>query len=530
MTPTESDQMITTPLFPRRYRRFALWGVLIVGLASCAVGPDFVRPAPPAAVGYTSSEVPPVVAPGANQAEQRLATGQTVSAQWWQLFHSERLNQVLQQAIAGNRTLETARATLAQAQQAVIQARGGFYPQVNLSAMAQRQRASSSGLGGAGSAVIASAPVNLYSVGATVSYAPDAFGGTRRRVEQQEALAESQRYQLAAAYLTLTGNAVSQAINIASARLQVSVVEAIIADDEQNLRLVQTKFDAGKAARSDVLTAESQLANDRTQLPPLRQQLSAARHALSILAGKFPAEWSPPDFDFAEYALPEELPASLPSQLVRQRPDILAAEAQLHANSAAIGVATAQMYPDITLSGSISLESLSTATLFQGSSRIWSVVSELTAPVFHGGALEAQKQGAVEAFRASLATYQQTVLQAFGQVADTLRALGHDAELTAAQKRALDTSSESLALQRLSYEAGKSSLLQLLDAERTQQQARLGYARAQAQRFQDTAQLFVAMGGGWWNDKELFPDGSAVQPTATTGSEPKPSSDSKAKR
>lgn len=500
----------------------------IAGLAGCAVGPDFVRPQPPAVTGYTAAEVPATVAPGAEQAEQRLATGQTVSAQWWQLFRSQRLNQVVEQAVTGNRTLESARATLAQAQQAVIQARGGFYPQLDLSATAQRRRSAASGLSPAGSVVSTSAgPVNIYSVGGTVSYAPDVFGGTRRRVEQQEALAENQRYQLAAAYLTLTGNAVTQAINIAATRLQIAAVEAIIAEDEKNLNLVRTKYEAGKAARSDVLAAESQLANDRTQLPPLRQQLTVARHALTILVGKFPAEWSPPDLDLAEFMLPGELPVSLPSELVRQRPDILAAEAQLHASSATIGVATAQMYPSITLSGTIGFDSLSSANLFESANRSWSVLSDLTAPIFHGGALAAQKQGAVEAFRASLATYEQTVLQAFGQVADTLRVLGHDAELVAAQKRALDTSTESLALQRISYEAGKSNLLQLLDAERSQQQARLGYARAQAQRFQDTAQLFVAMGGGWWSEAGLLQNAPVARPVSTTGTTPQPGADSK---
>ena len=248
-------------------------------------------------------------------------------------------------------------------------------------------------------------------------------------------------------------------------------------------------------------TAESQLANDRTQLPPLQQQLSVAHHALSVLVGKFPGQWSAPDFDLTEFALPAELPVSVPSDLVHQRPDILAAEAQLHASSAAIGVAASQLYPGITLSGTLGVESLSTATLFQSSSRFWNLVANLTAPVFHGGALEAQKQAAIDTFRASAATYQQTVLTAFGQVADVLRALDHDAELVAAQKHALDTSATSLALQRLSYTAGKSDLLQLLNAERAHQQARLGYARAQAQRYQDTTQLFVAMGGGWMTAK-----------------------------
>jgi len=468
------------------------------------VGPDFVQPSPPEVKDYTSAALPGVLTPGNGEPEQHLVTGQAISAEWWALFESPVLNQVIEQAIAGNRTLAAAKATLAQAQQVVLQARGAFYPQLDLAANVQRQQtngvANSSG----------SPPFNLYSLGPTVSYAPDVFGGTRRHVEQQEALAENQGYQLAAAYLTLTGNAVSQAINIASARMQLSAAEDIIAQDTRDLDLVRQTYEAGKAAQSDILTAQSQLANDRTLLPPLRQQLSVARHALSVLVGQFPDEWtptntptwSPPDFELTEFKLPDELPISLPSELARQRPDILAAEAQLHAASAEVGVTVAQMYPSITLSASAGLESLSANTLFQGSSLIWSLASGLSAPIFHGGALEAQRQAAIDAFQASLATYQQTVLQAFGQVADSLRALQYDSELVNSERSALDTSSASLALERLMYEAGKADLLSLLTAERAYQQARLGYAHAQGQRYLDTTQLFVALGGGWWEARE----------------------------
>lgn len=490
----------------RRCGRLALamgWAVVLFG---CAVGPDFVRPVPPQVTRYTATKTPAVMAPGAGEPAQQLASGQAISAQWWALYRSQRLNQVLDQAIADSPTLAAAKATLAQAQQAVMQAQGGYYPRLDIAANAQHQRTTSSRLVGNGpSAAAVSTTSNLYSLGPTVNFAPDVFGGTRRRVEQQEALAENQRYQLAAAYLTLTGNAVTQAINIASTRLQINAVQDIIADDERNLRLVRLKFEAGKAARLDVLTAESQLANDRTQLPPLQQQLSAAHHALSVLIGKFPGQWSAPDFDLSEFTLPAELPVSVPSDLVRQRPDILAAEAQLHASSAAIGVAASQLYPSITLSGSLGVEALSTATLFRASSKFWSLVANLTAPIFQGGVIEAQKQAAVDALRASAATYQQTVLTAFGQVADVLNALAHDAELVSAQKNALDSSAASLRLQRLSYEAGKSDVLGLLDAQRTYQQAQLGYARAQAQRYRDTSQLFVAMGGGWWETTLVSP-------------------------
>ena len=230
-----------------------------------------------------------------------------------------------------------------------------------------------------------------------------------------------------------------------------------------------------------------------------------ANDALSILLGRFPAEWSPPAFDLDRLTLPGELPVSLSSDLVHQRPDILASEASLHAASAAIGVATAQMYPSITLSASVGLETFMSSGMSAATSEMWNIASGITAPIFEGGALVAQKQGAVDAFRGSLATYQQTVLQAFGQVADTLQALAHDADLVAAARHALDVADASLVLQRLSYQAGKSDVLLLLDSQRLDQQARLSYARAQTQRYQDTAQLFVAMGGRWWTAGDLGP-------------------------
>jgi NodT family efflux transporter outer membrane factor (OMF) lipoprotein len=475
-----------------------------VGLAAClalaaaactAVGPDFKRPAPPEVAAYLPPE-PAAGAPmrqgqeppeSAAAAAQRIALGRQIPAQWWQLFHSPRLDETLRQAIAANHSLAAAKATLAQAQEAVAVASAALYPQLDLGASARR------------SAVGAGSGVNLFSVGPSAGYSIDAFGGTRRRIEQEWALADAQRYQLAAAYLTLTGSSVTSAIAIASARLEIATVEDLIRNDEKNLALVRREFDAGKVPRSEVLTASAQLENDRTQLPGLRQQLSVARHALAVLTGRAPGEWSPPDFDVGELTLPEELPVSLPSELVRQRPDILAAEAQLHADSAAIGVATAQLYPSITLSASLVQEAATLARLVQAASRAWSVGAGLDAPLYRGGALGAQRRAAVDAYDAQLAIYQQTIVQAFGQVADALSALEHDAELVAASNRALDIAGASLALQRSSYAAGKTSALQLIVAENAYSDARLGNARAQAQRLADTAQLFIAAGGGWWN-------------------------------
>lgn len=456
--------------------------LLAFALCGCAVGPDFERPAAPGGNGYTAQPVPDEIVSATGAESQRLLPGERISAQWWELFQSRALNDALHAAIGGNKTLAAARATLAAAQENVLAARGGYWPQVDASASAERHRQTG----------------NLYTVGATASYAPDVFGATARGVEEQQALAEQRNYELAAAYLTLTGDVVTQAITIASLRGQLEATAEVVADDARNLELVRLKYEAGKAPRTDVLTAETQLAIDRTALPGLRQQLSAARDALSVLTGRPPAAWAPPDFDLKDFTLPRELPLSLPSALARQRPDILAAEALLHADSAAIGVATARLYPNITLTASGGQQSLDGGSLFQGANTFWTLAAALTQPIFHGGTLRAQRRAAIDNYQASLATYEQTVLQGLQQVADILQALAQDAELVDAQRQLLESASAALALQRESYAAGKSDVLQLIIAERAYQQARLGMVTAQARRLQDTAQLFVALGGGWW--------------------------------
>jgi NodT family efflux transporter outer membrane factor (OMF) lipoprotein len=464
-------------------------------LCSCAVGPDFERPESPTPPSYTAEPVHTVMSHPASGAEQHLQLAEDLSGQWWELFHSPGLNEVVTRTIADNPSLAAARATLAEAQEAIAAAKGSFFPQIDVGGGVQRTRIP--GLQSGASASTSS----FYSVGPSASYLVDVFGGVRRSVEQQTALAEFQGYELAAAWLTLTGNAVTQSVAIASLRAEIEAVEEVIEDGEQNLALVQRQFEAGKVARSDVLVAKTQLASDRAQLPPLRQRLAVARHAVSALAGQVPALWSPPEFDLEHFELPGELPVSLPSELARKRPDILAAEAQLHAASAAIGVATAQLYPSLTLSGSVAQEALEIGSLFSGGGAAWALAARLTAPLFHGGTLRAQRRAAIEAYQASLATYQQVVVQAFQQVADSLRALENDAELVGAAQELLDTARESLSLQRVSYEAGKTDLLLLLVSERAYQQARSGLAQAQGQRLQDTVQLFVALGGGWWQSK-----------------------------
>lgn len=458
-------------------------------LSACAVGPDFQRPAAPTLQTYDTADLPQ--AERVADSGSPVISGQEVPARWWTLFQSAVLEQTLRLVVENNNTLIAAKATLAQAQQVVIAAKGPLFPQVDLQAGAQRSGSGVLVPAGSGSAS------SLYSIGPTLNYTVDFFGLTRRTVEQQEALAENQQYQLAEAYLTLTGNAVTQAIAIAAARLEIATVEELIASDQQNLDLVRRKFEVGKAARTDILTAESQLLGDRSQISSLRQQLSVARHALAVLASRSSAEWTPPEFDIEGFTLPQEIPVNIPSALVRQRPDILAAEAQLHAASAAVGVATAQLYPTITLTGALTQQSMGVDTLFRGASTLWNFGGNLAVPVFHGGTLEAQRQAARDAFDAQYATYKQTVIVAFGQVADALRALDHDAEFIADARQSLRVSEESLALQRGSYDAGKTSLLDLIVAERAYAQARLSFAAAKIQQFQDIAQLFVVLGGGW---------------------------------
>ena len=470
-------------------------------LAGCQAGPDFVRPPPPATGAYTPHQTQTSFDAGPDDAAQRVIGGQAIPAAWWQLFHSPALDRTVRLALADNPGIDSARATLAQAQQAVLQARGAGLPQLDLAATAERQQGPASILGQQPGR---SLPLyNLYTVGPIASFSPDVFGATARRVEEQASLAQYRAFELAAAQLSVAGDVVTEAVTAASLRAQLDAAQEIVAGDDQNAALVQRKYAAGRTARSDVLLARSQLSNDRALLPPLRQQRAAAEDALAVLVGRFPAQGTPPAFALADFRLPAELPLAVPSALVRQRPDILAAEAQLHAASAAVGVAGAQLYPDITLSATLGTSALTPGALFGSSGTVWSVLGGITAPIFHGGALRAQKREAIEALRAADATYRQTVLQAFGQVADILRALDHDARLVADEHEALDVARASLELQRASYAAGRSDVLHLLDAQRGDQQARMGYARAVAQRDLDSAQLLVAMGGGWTEARAL---------------------------
>jgi NodT family efflux transporter outer membrane factor (OMF) lipoprotein len=480
-------QCIRRPRLPK-VMRMALTCVL--GFAGCTAGPNFTRPVAPPTTRYTAERLN-VENAAASGTAQHIAVGREIEGEWWSLFGSDDIDQLVKQAVNHNRSLEAATATLRQAQQLALAQTGSKYPQVSLSAGVGRQQYGEEFLGGFGNIP----PFTYFAVGPAVSYTLDYTGGVARSVERQYALADVERHQLDAAYLTVTGQAVMQALEIASVRAQIATVETILSEDYDNLRLVQTAFDNGSVSRQDVVSVQSQIANDTTFLPPLRQDLASARHALAVILGQVPAQELPPEVDLAQITLPLELPVSLPSELAHRRPDILAAEARLHAATSRVGIAQSNLYPKIQLSASVGQQSLQAEQLFDRASNAWSLISGLTAPIFNGGTLQAEKRAAVEAMHVSAANYEQTVLEAFAQVADILEALDHDAEQLDAQTHAQQAAQSNIDLARASYQEGNSGVLQVLDAERLYQQARIGYVRAVAQRYIDTVQLFLALGG-----------------------------------
>jgi NodT family efflux transporter outer membrane factor (OMF) lipoprotein len=462
----------------------------VVAFAGCTAGPNFTRPVAPQTTRYTAGTLNAENV-AASDTAQHIALGREIEGDWWTLFGSDAIDQLVKQAVNHNHSLEAATATLRQAQQLALAQTGAKYPQVSLTAGVGRQQYGDEFLGGFGSIP----PFTYFAVGPAVSYTLDYTGGVARSVEQRYAQVDAERHQLDAAYLTVTGQAVMQTLAIASARAQISTVETILSEDNENLRLVQTAFDSGSVSREDVVSAQSQIANDTTLLPPLHQDLSRARHALSVILGQVPANELPPEVDLAQITLPRQLPVVLPSELAHRRPDILAAEARLHAATSAVGIAQSNLYPKIQLSASVGQQSLQADRLFDRASNAWSLISGLSAPIFDGGTLRAEKRAAIEAMHASAANYAQTVLEAFAQVADLLEALDHDAEQLDAQAQAQRAAQSSIDLARASYREGNAGVVQVLDAERLYEQAQIGYVRAVAQRYLDTVQLFLALGG-----------------------------------
>jgi NodT family efflux transporter outer membrane factor (OMF) lipoprotein len=469
----------------------AVVGVLASALgASCASPVTYVRPTEPSQTRYVPTAVAastPVA--GAAQDVPHVSFGDAPPDAWWTLLGSDQVNRLVALALANNQSLVSTQAHLAAARERIRAAQGAWYPQLDVAAGAQRTRYGAPMLG---SLAKDFPPYSAYAVGPTVSYDIDLFGSTRSRVEQATAGMQFESARLQAAGLSVSGNVVIEAVQIATLRAQIRVALGIIADDERTLALIRAARDAGAVSDMDVLSAQSQTDHDRTLLPPLRQELSVAQDVLSSLVGQAPSDWTAPDVELDSLQLAKDLPVVLPSELVHRRPDITAAEAQLHAASATLGVATANLYPHLTLSAAIGEQGL----LGGGPSEAaFDLLAGLTAPVFHGGTLTAERRAAQDEYQAAFAAYRQTILDAFSQVAGSLQALTNDADSLNAQQHALQSASASLALTRQAYAAGKAGYVQVLDAQRLDQQARLGEVQENGQRYVDVVKLLLAAGG-----------------------------------
>lgn len=465
----------------------SLWGCT-------SVGPDFKQPAAPATKTYTTLPEQTVAAPGTLMGgAQHFAVGQNVPSAWWENFGSAKLNRYIEQAQRNSPTLESSQATLRQAQQAyAAQSGSSQFPQVNAKLGAQRQGTNNAGMGQAGGERV----FELYNAGVTVSYNLDLFGGNRRLLESYAAQANYQQYQLEGARLTLAANVVTTAMMQAQYSAQINASGAILAAQQKQLDIARERLKLGAVARGDELALQTQLEQTRAGIPPLQNKLDQVNHLLAVLAGQAPGAAEVPQFALSDFSLPAELPVIIPSELVRQRPDIQASEALLHAASAQYGVAIANAYPQISLSANLGSQALAASSLFGAGSMIWGLAGQLAQPLFNAG-LKAGAKSAEAGFDAAAANYRQTVLQALRNVADVLRALDNDAQTLQAQAAADKSAQAALELMQQQYQMGGASYLQLLSAQQQAQQTHINLIAAQTQRLTDSAALYQAMGGGW---------------------------------
>lgn len=464
---------------------------LVALLGACTAGPNFARPdTPPPQAGYASD--------GAGRA----ALGEGPEIQWWKAFRSPELDSLVARALASNRSLAASKATLESAQERIAAVAGRRLPQVDANARAEYQQFNLSAFGLSGGAFpsLGNPRFDLYTLGAGVGYDLDLFGRNRRALEQTTAEAETRQRQTEAAHLLIAGRVVQQVLAIAALNDRIATERALLNEDERNFTLTQARQRGGVGTMVEVLSAEGQLAADRANLPALEQQLAEARAMLAVLVGLSPAELESTPFVLKSFALPAQVPVALPSALVRKRPDILEAEARLHAATAAIGVAEADLYPDVTLGASLTQSTSQPGKLLSSNFRAFDVFAGLTAPIFHGGTLKAQKRGAEADARAAAATYQQVVLEAFGQVSGLLSALDTDSRALATQQRAAEIADRSLYLSRRSFQVGNSGVLQVLDASRSYQRAQIALLEVRARQYVNVARLHAATAGGWIED------------------------------
>ena len=479
-------------------------GVSLLGLllAGCMVGPDYQNPPAPVLDRITSEPVPAQTLGAATVGgdAQRLVPGRDIPGDWWTLLHSPRIEALVAQALKNSPTLAAAQATLRQARQNTRAEQGGLFPSLTAKASAERERASLATFGQNGTSLY-----TLYSGSLEVSYTLDLFGGTRRGVEQLAAQAEYQRFELEAAYLALTANVVTSALNEASYQAQIDATEEIVRVDRQQLDVVQRRFNLGGVSRVEVLTQQSTLDTALATLPPLRKKRDQERNQLAAYLGVAPSQLSGPPVDLTTLTLPAELPVAVPSQIVAGRPDVRAQAALVHSASAAVGVAIANMLPQVTLTGSYGRDGSTLSNLFTPQGIVWSIAGALTQPVFQGGTLRAKRRAADAALESAAATYSATVASAFQDVANAIVAVLRDAETLQAGLAAEQTAASSLSVTRAQYQAGSTTYVAVLQAEQSYQNAKLNLVADQAARFTDSVALFQALGGGWWRRTDVDP-------------------------
>jgi NodT family efflux transporter outer membrane factor (OMF) lipoprotein len=477
---------------------------LALVLDGCAVGPNFHAPAAPAVSGYTRGALPgsTTATDVAGGAAQNFVTGMDIPGAWWSLFHSRPLNRLIAQSLRNNPDLQSAQQALRVAKENLYAGEGAFFPTLTANGQAAREAVSGIETGQPG----LSETISVVTASLNISYTPDVFGANRRQVEELAAQALYERFELEATYLTLTSNVVVAAVTEASLRGQIAATQDIIKLETDQLGVVNAQFNLGGISKSDVLTQQSTLTATEATLPPLLKQLAQNRDKLTALAGRFPSQEIDQIFALDQLSLPRDLPVSLPSSLVAQRPDIQAAAATLHAASAAIGVATANELPNISITGQIGSEATNFTNLFSPGTEIFSIVGSVAQTLFDGGTLLHKKRAAVATFREDMAQYRSTVIKAFQDVADALRAVQYDADTLKAEATAERTAQDSLNISRDQFRAGSITYLTLIDAERSYQQARINLVQAQASRYSDTAALFQALGGGWWHRTDVAPE------------------------
>jgi len=488
--------------------------------ASCAVGPNFHKPDAPAHAGYAPAPLPEASAsPEMHGGEvQHFVAGRDLPFEWWQLFQCPALNSLIERALRNNPTITAAQAALAQAQELVYAQQGFYFPSVGATYQAERHKIAGNltndqapGVQGNGDNLLAplqspgvppyTAPLyyNFQTAELTVGFVPDVFGGNRRQVESLAAQTEVQRFALEATYITLASNVAAAAIQEASLRAQIRATQQIIAADEKALRILRDQFRLGQAMRIDVAAEETALAQAKATLPPLQLQFEQGRDLIRALVGNLPNEDVPETFELDALVLPPELPVSLPSKIIEQRPDIRAAEAQLHAANAQVGVALAAMLPQFPITGSYGGNADQFSWMFRHGGPFWNLVGDMTQPLFQGGTLLHRKRAANEALKQAAAQYQSAVITAYQNIADTLHASLSDADTLAANVEAERAAKVTYDLTLRQMEVGYVNTLVLLAAETAYDQALLSRVQAQAARYTDSVALFQALGGGWWN-------------------------------